>query len=68
MNLISKHILNLAWGGGREMCKMFWLESLKGRDYFHDLGIDGWEDNNILYLSEIVSEVVNWMDQTRERV
>jgi hypothetical protein len=24
------------------MLATFWLESLKGRDYFEDVGVDGW--------------------------
>jgi hypothetical protein len=45
------------------MHAIFWFENLKGRDHSKDIGVDG----KILYLREMVWEVVDRIHLAQER-
>jgi len=42
------------------MHTILWLENLKGRDHFEDLGVDR-EDNIRMDLTEVGCEIVDWI-------
>jgi hypothetical protein len=54
--------MQYAW----EMCTIFQLENLKGRDHLEDIGIDG-KYNIRMDLSELGLEGLDWMHLTWER-